>query len=172
MRIAAFLSIAALLLAGCGAGSDSEQVESTVRAYLDAFAEGDGGRACEELTGEAFEEMYVGVISMELDRELRDPNFVPKAPKIETMSRAEARRAIIEGCPSLFEQMLRLSRDAGVIGGSDLESLQLAKVGDVRVRGDRAYVRLEGAGGVPTLRKVDGEWKIAKLGIDLREVNR
>jgi hypothetical protein len=143
-----------------------------VRTYLDAFADGDGDRACEQLTGEAFEEIYVAVISMELGRELEDPSYVSKAPKIETMSRAEARNAIIDGCPSLFEQVLRLSRDAGAIGGSDLESLQLAEVEDVRVRGDRAYARLAGADGVPTLRKVDGQWRIAKLGIDLRHQDR
>ena len=40
------------LAVGCGAMSDAEQVKATVTTYLVALANGDGQRACDQLTGE------------------------------------------------------------------------------------------------------------------------
>jgi hypothetical protein len=46
--------LAVALVAGCGGGSsDEESVKESVRTYLSAFADGDGDRACDQLTGEA-----------------------------------------------------------------------------------------------------------------------
>ena len=41
--------MATSVLAGCGA-SDEEQAADTVRTYLEAFVDGNGQRACEQLT--------------------------------------------------------------------------------------------------------------------------
>jgi hypothetical protein len=42
-----------VLVAGCGDGaSETEKVKAAVATYLDAFAAGDGQRACDQLTGE------------------------------------------------------------------------------------------------------------------------
>jgi len=50
LRIAA-LAAAALLAGGCGSDEeDKKAVETTVRAYFNAFAAADGARACEELS--------------------------------------------------------------------------------------------------------------------------
>src|SRR5688572_6502098 len=111
-QVTLLLGALVLLVGGCGGGSDEEAVESTVKAYLDAFADGDGEGACSRLAGHAFEEVYLAVSSLELALELDDPSYVPKAPKIETMSREEARSAIINGCPDLVEQLQRLGREA------------------------------------------------------------
>ena len=48
---AVMAATAALALASCGGGgqSDKEQVESTVRDYYTAFADGDGDKACDQL---------------------------------------------------------------------------------------------------------------------------
>jgi hypothetical protein len=42
----------AVAASGCGEASDSEQVKATVMTYLHAVADGDGQRACDQLTGE------------------------------------------------------------------------------------------------------------------------
>jgi hypothetical protein len=39
------------LVVGCGGMSNTEQVKATVTTYLDALANGDGQRACNQLTG-------------------------------------------------------------------------------------------------------------------------
>jgi hypothetical protein len=43
---------AAMVASGCGGDSDAGRVEATVTTYLRAFADGDGPRACDQLTGE------------------------------------------------------------------------------------------------------------------------
>ena len=39
-------------LLGCGGGNDEDEVRETVRTYLNAFADGDGERTCQQLTNE------------------------------------------------------------------------------------------------------------------------
>lgn len=51
-RLAAIVGVVVALAAGCGgSGSDEAEVEGTVRAYLQAFAAGNGEEACSQLTG-------------------------------------------------------------------------------------------------------------------------
>ena len=50
-RAAALLAAAALALAGCG--SPGSEVRSTVQGFLNAFAGGDGAKACSLLTDNA-----------------------------------------------------------------------------------------------------------------------
>jgi hypothetical protein len=143
-----------LALGGCG-GSDEESVEGVVRAYLDAFAEQDGDAACEHLNADARLELYLAFLVADIEEAQRvgidaDADDDPE----------EYRRQINAACPRIVEKVTSAAR------GSELESLRLAEVADVRVEGDRAFVRIEGASQVPTLVKEDGEWRISDLGID------
>jgi hypothetical protein len=49
----ALIILAALLAAGCGGSADSDEagVEDTITSYLSSIASGDGGTACEQLSG-------------------------------------------------------------------------------------------------------------------------
>jgi ABC-type glycerol-3-phosphate transport system substrate-binding protein len=49
-----FLALVCLgaLAAGCGGTSQSEKVKATVVTYFEAFAAGEGQRACDQLTGD------------------------------------------------------------------------------------------------------------------------
>jgi hypothetical protein len=52
-RIAATVVAVALTLAGCGGSdptSDEQVIEDTVKTYFTAFADGDGQRACDQLS--------------------------------------------------------------------------------------------------------------------------
>jgi ketosteroid isomerase-like protein len=51
-RIAATVAVLALVIAGCGddAKSDEQAIKDTVRTYFTAFADGDGARACDQLS--------------------------------------------------------------------------------------------------------------------------
>ena len=48
---ASLFAAAAIAVAGCGGGGggDKEKIESTVRDYYTAFADGDGAKACDQL---------------------------------------------------------------------------------------------------------------------------
>jgi hypothetical protein len=46
----AVCAAAILALAGCGKKSDAAQVESTIRTYYTAFANGDSAKACDQLS--------------------------------------------------------------------------------------------------------------------------
>ena len=49
------------LLLGCGT-NDQDRVSSTVKTYLAALADGDGGRACDQLTGQAQRDLVAGLL--------------------------------------------------------------------------------------------------------------
>lgn len=51
-RICGVLLIVAMFLAACGMAGDEEQVSDTLKTYLSAVANGDGEKACDQLTGE------------------------------------------------------------------------------------------------------------------------
>ena len=51
-RACHMLALLGALSAGCGGASDTDAVRATIIGYLDALASGDGGRACDQLTGE------------------------------------------------------------------------------------------------------------------------
>jgi Putative lumazine-binding len=56
---AAAVAAAALALAGCGGDgkSDKQKIEATLNAYYTAFADGDGAKACAQLTRQATAEL-------------------------------------------------------------------------------------------------------------------
>jgi hypothetical protein len=51
------LVAAVAVLAGCGGGSDKDKVQAVVKTYLGALADGDGQKACDQMTREMVREM-------------------------------------------------------------------------------------------------------------------
>jgi Putative lumazine-binding len=72
--------VLAALLIGCGgdgkSGSDEEQIESTIKDYFAAFADGDGGKSCGLLTDEARAAMEKGLKGLGVGGSCED---LPKA---------------------------------------------------------------------------------------------
>lgn len=60
-RMAVAALAAGVLLVGCGAADEEDNAAKPVKAYLNALAEGDGARACEQLTGRAQRELIAGL---------------------------------------------------------------------------------------------------------------
>src|SRR4051812_50002827 len=57
LRAGTVAAVVALGLAGCGGGdSDKEKIESTVRDYFTAFADGDTKEACDQLSAKTRED--------------------------------------------------------------------------------------------------------------------
>jgi hypothetical protein len=63
MRRCGIALVLAALLVGCGggSGSDEDQIESTIKDYFTAFADGDGEKSCGLLTDGAREKMEAGL---------------------------------------------------------------------------------------------------------------
>jgi hypothetical protein len=67
----------------------------------------------------------------------------------------EVREAFEEGCEA------GLKKETDALSPAEKQRLRTLGVRDVRIKGGRARVWLEGQGGEPgTLRRVDGEWLI------------
>jgi hypothetical protein len=158
MRSAALLGALLLTLVACGGESDEEQVERAVTTYLDAFADRDGEEACEQLAFGAQFELFGALL---IEAPLEAGKLVPAG---DDVSDEEYRRSVSEACPKVVEKVTGQAR------GSQLDELRFAEVTDVRIEGDRAFARIAGATQVPTLEKVDGNWKITKLGIDFSQL--
>ena len=78
-RVLALAVCTALL--GCGS-SDEDEVRDTVRAYLDAFADGDGEQTCEPLTNEGRRSFVDAIIA--------------QVPKLSAASCEEAIDALVD----------------------------------------------------------------------------
>lgn len=140
MRRSALTLLAVALLAtgaGCGGGDGADSPAGAVRTYNEAVAEGDGERACNQLDAAAREELHQS-------------------------TQGEARGS----CEETIELLSDFYDDA------TKDRLRNAKVA-ATTEGDRATARLTsptGLGGpdqrqVYELRRVDGDWKIASLGL-------
>ena len=67
----------------------------------------------------------------------------------------EVRAAFDGGCEA------GLKKESDALSAAEKQRLRTLDVRDVRIKGDRARVWLEGQGGEPgTLRRIDGEWFI------------
>jgi hypothetical protein len=107
--------------------------EQTVTAYLDAFLEGDGEAACAILT--------------------------PESQSALVAAFEEQSGSTAPGCPEIFELALTQTTE------EQRERLRAATVGTATVREDTATVSLsaEGRDTPITLRRVEGEWRLANL---------
>jgi hypothetical protein len=52
LRFAGAACAACLFATGCGGQSDADRIQQTVKTYLSALADGDGAKACDQLTGD------------------------------------------------------------------------------------------------------------------------
>jgi hypothetical protein len=126
-----------LTVAGCGSGGSASSPGDAVRSYNAAVAAGDGERACERLDKAAQDEL-----------------------------RQSTQGAIRSSCPDVIDAL------AGFYDDATKERLRETKV-ETRSDGDSAIatfaspVALGGPDRRATyeLERVDGDWKIASLGI-------
>jgi tetratricopeptide (TPR) repeat protein len=127
------LALAAVaVLAGCGGGgSDKDKAQAVVKTYLGALADGDGEKACDQMTGE-------------LKRETVD-TLPQDVPALKNLASCKEVVAVI----------------ADNIGGDEKQKLRNIKFAATTVNGDEATVKVEGATSDVELRKSDGRWYIS-----------
>jgi limonene-1,2-epoxide hydrolase len=123
---------AAIVFAACGdGGSDEQQIETSIKEYMAAFANGDGDEACDHLTDAAREKMERGLKAM-------------------------VGEASCDALPKVVDQLEKLDRDElNKLHEVEVEGIKVT--GDTATawptyHGERADQA--------TLRRVDGEWKL------------
>jgi hypothetical protein len=127
----ALLAAAALLAAGCG-GGDASKAEDTVSTAVSGLAEGDGKQVCDQLTVGAQKQ----ILALLADNPLGFPDIKAKS--------------CVEGITKLHAVLTPEQRNVLVDG----------EVGDAKVTGDKATVRVIGLGMQADLQKFDGRWMI------------
>jgi len=124
------LAVAVLMAVGCG--SDASEAEETVSSAVSGVAEGDGKQVCDRLTAGAKRQILV----LLADNPLGFPDIKAKT--------------CTEGIEKLHAALTPAQRNILVDG----------EVGDAKVDGDKAKVRVIGVGMQADLQKIDGTWMI------------
>jgi hypothetical protein len=124
------LAVAALLAAGCG--GDASKAEDTVSTAISGLAKGDGKQVCDHMTAGAQKQ----ILTLLADNPLGFPDI--KA------------RTCTEGIVKLHAALSQVQRNILVDG----------EVGDAKITGDKAEVRVIGLGMRANLQKIDGTWMI------------
>jgi hypothetical protein len=124
------LLIGALAAAGCG--GDEAAAEETVSTAISGLGEGDAKQVCDQLTVGAERQ----ILALLADNPLGFPNIKAKT--------------CTEGVGKLHAALSPAQRNVLVDG----------EVGEAKVTGDRATVRVVGAGMQADLQKIDGKWMI------------
>jgi hypothetical protein len=127
----ALLIAAALLSAGCG-GGDAGKAEDTVSTAVSGLADGDGKQVCDQLTVGAQKQ----ILALLADNPLGFPDIKAKS--------------CVEGITKLHAALSQAQRNVLVDG----------EVGEAKVSGDKATVRIIGLGMQADLQKFDGKWMI------------
>jgi hypothetical protein len=127
----AVLAVAVLMASGCG-GSDASKAQETVSAAVSGLGEGDGKKVCDQLTVGAQKQ----ILALLADNPLGFPDI--KAT------------SCVEGITKLHAALTQVQRNVLVDG----------EVGDAKVNGDKATVRVVGFGMQADLQKIDGTWMI------------
>src|SRR5271165_2464439 len=138
VRPIAALAVGAVVLAGCGGASESEQVSSVVRRYHSAFAKGNASELCSLLTEQAKDELI---------------------EKLEAAVQNLGRPITVRTCPELVKYGHEL------LGQEKIAEIAKAKVTAVSISGGSATVNVTEISG-PTqtkLRKTVAGWLISKL---------
>lgn len=125
------LAVAALAAAGCGE-DDASKAESTVSSAVSGLAKGDEQKVCEQLTPSAQRKVITILRTGPLG--------------LPSIRASNCRDAIVK----LHAALPQVYRDVLVDG----------EVGDAKVSGDKAKVKVIGAGMTADLQKIDGTWKI------------
>jgi len=126
----ALLAVALFLAAGCG--SDASDAEDTVSTAVSGLAEGDGKQVCDQLTVGAEKQILV----LLADNPLGFPDINAKT--------------CTEGIEKLHAALSPAQRNILVDG----------EVGEAKITGDKAKVRVIGVGMEADLQKIDGTWMI------------
>lgn len=130
----ALLAVAALTLAVAGCGEDdASKAESTVSTAVSGLAKGDEQKVCAQLTPAAQRKVITILRTGPLG--------------LPSIRASDCRDAIVK----LHAALPQVIRDVLVDG----------EVGDAKVSGDKAKVRVIGAGMTADLQKIDGRWKIS-----------
>ena len=132
MRTATLALLAAALLAGGCGGSDADDAEHTVSTAVSGLATGDSKTVCDQLSPGGARQVMRVLATGPLGL---DP--------IRASTCREAIGALHDALPKVIRNVL--------VDG---------EVGDAKVDGDKASVRVVGAGMTAQLRKLDGSWKI------------
>jgi len=127
----ALLAVAALAVAGCGE-DDASRAEGTVSTAVSGLANGDEQKVCAQLTPAAQRKVITILRTGPLG--------------LPSIRASDCRDAIVK----LHAALPQVIRNVLVDG----------EVGDAKVSGDKATVRVIGAGMTADLQKIDGRWKI------------
>jgi hypothetical protein len=127
----ALLAVAVLLAAGCG-NSDASKAQETVTAAVSGLGKGNAKQVCDQLTAGAQKQ----ILALLADNPLGFPNI--KAT------------SCTEGITKLHAAMSQAQRNVLVDG----------EVGDAKITGDKAKVRVIGVGMTADLQKINGTWMI------------
>ncbi|HEV7882470.1 MAG TPA: hypothetical protein VGO81_02815 [Solirubrobacteraceae bacterium] len=127
----ALLAVAVLMAAGCG-NDDASKAQETVSAAVSGLGKGDGKKVCDQLTVGAQKQ----ILALLANNPLGFPNI--KAT------------SCVQGITKLHGVLSQAQRNALVDG----------EVGDAKVKGDKATVRIVGFGMQADLQKLGGKWMI------------
>jgi hypothetical protein len=127
----ALLAVAVLMAAGCG-NDDASKAQETVSAAVSGVGKGDGKKVCDQLTVGAQKQ----ILALLADNPLGFPDI--KA------------RSCVEGITKFHAALSQAQRNVLVDG----------EVGDAKVTGDKAKVRVTGLGMQADLQKIGGRWMI------------
>ena len=128
----ALLAVTVLLAGGCGDG-DAGDAEHTVSIAVSGLGKGDAKTVCEQLTAGGAKQVMTVLATGPLG--------------LDPIKATTCRQAIED----LYAALPKPIRNALVDG----------EVGEAKVTGDRATVRVIGFGMTARLQKVDGGWKIS-----------
>lgn len=123
-RITVLISLA-LIVAGCGTTSQSEQARSVVKRYFYALANGDASEACSLLTGEARERV---------SQLLAKSSFLSREAKERLAHRAQLGQMF-----ACVEAMNLIHGQLGVVRATELSK---AKTAVESISGDTAHVKI------------------------------
>jgi hypothetical protein len=132
MRFAPLAVLAVAAFVGAGCGSEASKAEEAVSTAISGVAKGDGKQVCDQLTAAAEKR----ILTLLADNPLGFPDI--KAKTCE------------EGIVKLHAALSQAQRNILVDG----------EVGDAKVTGDKAKVRVIGLGMQADLQKIDGRWMI------------
>ncbi len=126
----ALLAVVAFLASGCG--GDASKAEDTVSTAISGLSKGDGKQVCDRLTARAQKQ----ILTLLADNPLGFPDI-----KATTCT---------EGIKKLHAALTQVQRNILVDG----------EVGEAKITGDKAKVRVIGLGMQANLQKIDGTWMI------------
>jgi hypothetical protein len=127
----ALLAVAVLMASGCG-GSDASKAQETVSAAVSGLGTGDAKKVCDQLTAGAQKQILALLANNPLG-----------FPDIKATS-------CVEGITKLHAALTQVQRNVLVDG----------EVGDAKINGDKATVRVVGFGMQADLQKIGGKWMI------------